>query len=112
MKIDNVKIPKSSFLSVEKDFSIIIDKILSNQRLKKLLYYTDKDCLSKPNLSEEESELIYRLSSLSKMYSTYGCQPVLNIEPTNNSHTLKQYTFIKNISLNYRNIIKGDIFYE
>ena len=59
MKIDNVKIPKSSFLSVEKDFSIIIDKILSNQRLKKLLYYTDKDCLSKPNLSEEESlELI------------------------------------------------------
>ena len=55
MKIDNVKIPKSSFLSVEKDFSIIIDKILSNQRLKKLLYYTDKDCLSKPNLSEEES---------------------------------------------------------
>lgn len=41
------------------------------------------------NLSEEESELIYRLSSLSKMYSTYGCQPVLNIEPTNNSHTLK-----------------------
>ena len=41
------------------------------------------------NLSEEESELIYRLSTLSKMYSTYGCQPVLNIEPTNNSHTLK-----------------------
>lgn len=41
------------------------------------------------NLSEEESELIYRLSSLSKMYSTYGCQPVLNIEPTNNPHTLK-----------------------
>ena len=41
------------------------------------------------NLSEEESELIYRLSTLSKMYSTYGCQPVLNIEPTNNPHTLK-----------------------
>lgn len=41
------------------------------------------------NLSEEEIELIYRLSSLSKMYSTYGCQSVLNIEPTNNSHTLK-----------------------
>ena len=41
------------------------------------------------NLSEEESDVIYRLSTLSKMYSTYGCQPVLNIEPTNNSHTLK-----------------------
>ena len=41
------------------------------------------------NLSSEESDVIYRLSSLSKMYSTYGCQPVLNIEPTNNPHTLK-----------------------
>lgn len=41
------------------------------------------------NLSPEESDVIYRLSTLSKMYSTYGCQPVLNIEPTNNSHTLK-----------------------
>ena len=41
------------------------------------------------NLSEEESDVIYRLSTLSKMYSTYGCQPVLKIEPTNNSHTLK-----------------------
>ena len=41
------------------------------------------------NLSEEESDVIYRLSTLSKMYSTYCCQPVLNIEPTNNSHTLK-----------------------
>ena len=41
------------------------------------------------NLSEEESELIYRLSYLSKMYSTYGCQPILKIEPTNNPRTLK-----------------------
>ena len=41
------------------------------------------------NLSPEESDVIYRLSTLSKMYSTYGCQPVLNIEPTNNPHTLK-----------------------
>lgn len=55
MKIDNLNIPESSFLSMEKDFSIIVDKILSNQRLKKLLYYTDKDCMEKPNLSEEES---------------------------------------------------------
>ena len=55
MRIDGFKQPKSSFLSVEKDFSIIIDKILSNQRLKKLLYYTDKDCISKPNLTDEQS---------------------------------------------------------
>lgn len=41
------------------------------------------------NLSLEESELIYRLSSLSKMYSTYSCQPVLKIEPTHNPYALK-----------------------
>lgn len=55
MKIDNVKIPKSSFLSVEKDASIIIDRFLSNQRLKKLLFYSTKDCLSQPNLTTEQS---------------------------------------------------------
>lgn len=55
MKIDNIKLPKSSFLSVEKNLSLIIDKILSNNRLKKLLYYTSKDCLDKPNLTEEET---------------------------------------------------------
>ena len=41
------------------------------------------------NLSSEESDVIYRLSSLSKMYSTYCCQPVLKIEPTDNPPTLK-----------------------
>ena len=41
------------------------------------------------NLSSEESDVIYRLSSLSKMYSTYSCQPVLKIEPTHYPHTLK-----------------------
>lgn len=55
MKIDNVQIPKTSFLGMEKDLSIIVNKVLSNQRLKKLLFYTDKDCLSRPNLTEEES---------------------------------------------------------
>lgn len=40
------------------------------------------------NLSEDEVDLIQRLSSLSKMYSTYICQPVLKIEPTNTPHTI------------------------
>lgn len=41
------------------------------------------------NLSLEEVELLYRLSSLSKMYSSYSYQPILKIEPTNNPHTIK-----------------------
>lgn len=55
MQFKNYNPPKSSFLSMEKDLSIILDKILDNNRLKKLLYYTTKNALDKPNLTEEES---------------------------------------------------------
>lgn len=55
MKIENYQFPKSSFLSMDKDFGIIFKWMLKNNRLKKLLYYTTSDCLDKPNLSEEES---------------------------------------------------------
>ena len=55
MRIDNAKIPKSSFLSMEKDTSLIINKMLDNPRLKRLLYYTSKDALNRPNLNEDQS---------------------------------------------------------
>ena len=35
--------------------SIITDYLMKNNRLKKLLYYTTKDCLSKKNLTEDET---------------------------------------------------------
>lgn len=51
--------PESSFLSVEKDMNLIISKMLKNERLKRLLFYTTKDALEKSNLTEDESiELI------------------------------------------------------
>lgn len=43
---------KQSFLSVEKNLAIIINKIFSNQDLLKLLYYTEKDCLEAQDLTE------------------------------------------------------------
>ena len=52
MKFENYVFNKSSFLSVEKDFNIVVEKILNNDRLKKLLYYTTKDALLKPSLTE------------------------------------------------------------
>jgi hypothetical protein len=53
MKIASER-PHSSFLSVEKDMNIIISKMLSDERLKRLLYYTSKDCiLKKSNLTDE-----------------------------------------------------------
>lgn len=55
MRIDGYHIPKSSFLSVEKDTGIIVNEILKNNRLKKLLYYTTNDAMEKPNLTEDES---------------------------------------------------------
>lgn len=54
MKVGQNYFPKSSFLSVEKDLSRICNKLLENQRLCKLLYYTDRDCLNKPDLTTEQ----------------------------------------------------------
>ena len=59
MKVDNVKNPVSSFLSVEKDAALIMDRIVENKNLQKLIYYNTPDALSQPNLTEEQmSDLI------------------------------------------------------
>lgn len=55
MKIETYKYPESSFFSVEKDMGIITDLFLKNNNLKKLLHYTTPNCLTKPNLTEDES---------------------------------------------------------
>ena len=52
MKIENYQFPKSSFLSIEKDFALIIDKILKNSRLKKLLYYDIPEALDADELED------------------------------------------------------------
>lgn len=55
MKIEGYLTPKSSFLSVEKDMELLINKVLANPRLQKYLYYTQKDPLSQPNLTSEQA---------------------------------------------------------
>ena len=35
--------------------SIIVDLIMKNDRLKKMLYYTSKDCLDKPKLTDSQA---------------------------------------------------------
>ena len=54
MKINHVISPKSSFLSMEKDLGIIVNKIMANTRLQKLMYYNIKDPLKEKTLSEEQ----------------------------------------------------------
>lgn len=46
--------PESSFLILEKDFRRVADKMLSNPRLLKLLYYREHDALKRPNLTAAE----------------------------------------------------------
>lgn len=62
--------PKSSFLSVEKDMSIILNQILSNQRLKRLLYYSTSDAIDRPNLNEKQTlDLIEKnIKTVPKLY--------------------------------------------
>lgn len=55
MRVQNYQIPKSSFLSVEKDMSIITDWMLKNKRLKKLLHYTVPNAMELEPISQEDS---------------------------------------------------------
>lgn len=60
MKIVNYQIPKSAFLSVEKDLEIITNAMLKNQRFKKLLHYNCENALDKPDLTQEESLALFK----------------------------------------------------
>ena len=51
--------PKSSFLSLEKDLNLIVDMIMKNNSLKKLLYYNSRDCMIKPPLTEDETLTLF-----------------------------------------------------
>ena len=70
MKIDGLKLPKSSFLSMEKDMNLIVNKMFKNERLKRLLYYNSRDALRRPNITEDQAlELIQNnIKIVPKMY--------------------------------------------
>lgn len=70
MKIEGYHIPKSSFLSAEKDMELIINKFYVNERLQKLLYYTDKDPLSHPKLTDEQTLSLFgkNIKRVPKLY--------------------------------------------
>ena len=70
MRIDGVKTPKSSFLSMEKDMNLIVNKMFKNERLKRLLYYTSRDALNKPNVTADQTiELIKKnIKIIPKLY--------------------------------------------
>lgn len=55
MKIDRIDMPRSSFLSSDKDLALICDQMLQNERLKRLLYYNTPDAITRPNIGEENT---------------------------------------------------------
>jgi hypothetical protein len=59
--------PKSSFLAMDKDTSLIINKILSNDNVLKLLYYHTKDCLKEKKLTPEQKESLFENKQISNV---------------------------------------------
>ena len=70
MIIDKNPMPKSAFLSMEKDMHLISNMLLKNNRLKKMLYYTTPDCLNKPDLTEDQSIELFgeNIKMIPKLY--------------------------------------------
>lgn len=54
MKNNTYEFPKSSFFGMAKDTAIIMEKILDNKNLLRLLRYNTPDCLTKPVPSGQE----------------------------------------------------------
>ena len=70
MKIETYTYPKSSFLALEKDMGIIVQMIMKNDRLKKMLYYTTKDCLDRPKLTKMQTNGLFgeQIKIIPKLY--------------------------------------------
>ena len=70
MIIKNYEIPHSSFMSVDKDLQIITKWMMDNKNLCKMLFYTDRDALDRPNLTEAQREELFgkQIKIVPKLY--------------------------------------------
>lgn len=55
MRADSIKPTESTFETAQKDLFKIVQKLIGNEKLKKLLFYPVKDALDKADLTVEES---------------------------------------------------------
>lgn len=78
MKKATYQFPKSSFISIEKDMGTIVDMMLKNNRLKKLLYYNLENCLFQENLTEDESLKLIEDGYIRMVPKLYVDKDVLN----------------------------------
>ena len=59
MKKNQYEFPKSSFLGMAKDTSLIVNKILSNKKVLKLLYYSTVDWEKQPDLTSAQIKSLF-----------------------------------------------------
>ena len=78
MKKATYQFPKSSFISIEKDMGTIIDMMLKNNRLKKLLYYNLENCLFQENLTEDQSLELIKGGYIRMVPKLYVDKDILN----------------------------------
>ena len=78
MKKATYQFPKSSFISIEKDMGTIVDMMLKNNRLKKLLYYNLENCLFQENLTEDQSLQLIEDGYIRMVPKLYVDKDVLN----------------------------------
>ena len=67
MKKNQYEYPKSSFLGMAKDTSLIINKIISNKDVLKLLYYTSADWDKKPDLTSAQMKSLFENKQISNI---------------------------------------------
>ena len=103
MRIEHYERPNSSFLSVEKDMGIIINKILDNPRIQRLLYYTSSDALDKPNLNDDQK--------LELLKNNIKIIPKIKVDNVNYNYLLISFNnFLQSENTEFRdNIIEFDI---
>lgn len=70
MKRFTYSYPKSKFFAVDKDMNLIISRLFGNDRLKKLLYYTNQEALEQPNITDEQmiSMINKNIKNVPKLY--------------------------------------------
>lgn len=67
MKKNTYEYPKSSLLGMPKDAALIMDKILSNQNILKLISYNDRDWKDKPDVTGAELKEMFTSKQISSV---------------------------------------------
>ena len=88
----------SSFASVESTLSKVVERLIKNDRLKRLLYYTDRHALGLPKLNQEQSYSLLnnQIRIVPKLTIDHDAKPYIiisldNFVPFENQTTFRSF---------------------